>query len=74
MKRFATDEEWRATAVDLSIRHHDRTFTDASMDDVLADAEKIADYIVNGALPPSITDARRIDVQSVIAELEDEGE
>jgi hypothetical protein len=77
MKRFATDEEWRATAVDLAIRHHERVFNDHStVEQLLADAEKIDDYIRLGALPPSTTDngASRIDVQSAIAELEDEGD
>jgi hypothetical protein len=77
MRRFATDEEWRATAVDLAIRHHERVFNDQStVEQLLDDAEKIDNYIRLGALPPSSIDRNdyRIDVQSAIGNAEDEGD
>lgn len=52
MKRMMTDEEWRATSVDLAIRHHERVFNDKStVTELLKDAEAINDYILLGDIP-----------------------
>jgi hypothetical protein len=52
MKRTMTPEEWRATSVDLAIRHHERVFNDrSSIAELLSDADAINDYILLGAIP-----------------------